>query len=310
MEKTAGRRVNRRRGARRAALGEREKRRLIQLGACLALFLTVFLTRGAQRLGTLREELSAALQGDADFRAAFVDLGWSIASGRPLGDTLDQLWTDVFLPAEKPAPASWRGGAVYRAALAGLRSDGGGSGLLSLAPAEEVRPDPMAGSAAPPPQAEPAVIHVDYTGPELPENTTMDRYALGLGETATPVLGRLTSPFGWREHPIEGGEKFHCGVDLTADSGTDVLAFAAGKVDYIGESDVYGQYLQLRHDNGVTTFYAHCSKLCVQQGQTVAAGEKVAESGATGEVTGPHLHFEVKKDGVRLDPTYYIDTLE
>lgn len=87
-----------------------------------------------------------------------------------------------------------------------------------------------------------------------------------------------------------------------------MLAFAAGTVEYIGESDSYGQYLQLRHDNGVATFYAHCSKLCVQQGQTVEAGEKVAESGATGEVTGPHLHFEMTKDGVRLNPAYYIES--
>ena len=79
-------------------------------------------------------------------------------------------------------------------------------------------------------------------------------------------------------------------------------------VDYIGESDIYGQYLQIRHEGGLTSFYAHCSKLCVQQGQTVAAGEKVAESGATGNATGPHLHFELKLDGVLLNPTYYIET--
>ena len=58
----------------------------------------------------------------------------------------------------------------------------------------------------------------------------------------------------------------------------------------------------------MTSFYCHCSKLCVQQGQVVAAGEKVAESGATGNVTGPHLHFELKLDGVLLDPLYYIET--
>ena len=119
----------------------------------------------------------------------------------------------------------------------------------------------------------------------------------------------LSSGFGWRDHPIEKEERFHYGVDLAADTGTPVLAYASGTVDYIGESDIYGQYLQLRHDNGVTSFYAHCSKLCVQQGQQVTVGEKVAESGATGDVTGPHLHFELKKDGIRLNPLYYIQTL-
>lgn len=79
-------------------------------------------------------------------------------------------------------------------------------------------------------------------------------------------------------------------------------------MDYIGESPEYGLYLQLSHAGGLTTFYCHCSKLCVQQGQSVAVGEKVAESGATGNVTGPHLHFEMKLNGVRLNPVYYIQT--
>lgn len=320
MVKAAGQRIYRKRGGQRAVLGEREKRRLTQLGICVILFAAVFLARGTDRLGALREELAFALRDNADFRGAAVDLDWSLASGQSVGKTLGSLWNDVFLPTEKESPASWREGLVYRSAREGLSGGEGAADLLRGATPERTLSDPMAGSGALPaagsqpelpagPQPEPAVIHVEYTGPELPDNTTMDRYALGLDETVAPVLGRLTSAYGWREHPIEGGEKFHCGVDLKADIGTPVLAFASGTVDYIGESDVYGQYLQLCHDNGVTSFYAHCSKLCVQQGQQVTVGEKVAESGATGEVTGPHLHFELKKDGVRLNPAYYIETL-
>ena len=79
-------------------------------------------------------------------------------------------------------------------------------------------------------------------------------------------------------------------------------------VDYIGESPAYGLYLQIQHANGVTSFYAHCSRLCVQPGQQVAAGEKVAEVGDTGEVTGAHLHFEVKVNGELVDPSDYIET--
>ena len=119
---------------------------------------------------------------------------------------------------------------------------------------------------------------------------------------------RVSSASGWREHPIEGGEKFHAGVDLAAPSGDPIGAFADGVVDYIGESPAYGLYLQLRHDGGVTSFYAHCSKLCVQQGQTVTLGEKIAEVGDTGETTGAHLHFELRLDGELLNPLYYIET--
>ena len=129
-----------------------------------------------------------------------------------------------------------------------------------------------------------------------------------MDETVTPALGWVSSTFGWREHPVDGEERFHNGVDLAVNSGTPVQAFAAGTVDYIGDSPEYGLYLQISHAGGLTTFYCHCSKLCVQQGQTVAAGEKVAESGATGNVTGPHLHFEMKLNGVRLNPLYYIET--
>lgn len=316
MAKTAGRRMYRR-GAQRVVLGEREKRRLIQLGICVAIFTTVFLSRGSERLGALHGELSSILRGDADFHGALVDLDWSVNAGRSWGKVLNGLLTGVFLPDAQTPPAS-REGATYHAARAALRT-GSIPALLRGTVREALPPDPMAGSGVtaaseapaqtqPEPVAEPAVVYANYTGPTLPDNTTMDRYALGLEKTTTPLVGRLTSAFGWREHPIEGGEKFHCGVDLKADTGTPVLAFASGTVDYIGESDIYGQYLQLRHGNGVTTFYAHCSKLCVQQGQKVTVGEKVAESGATGEVTGPHLHFEMKKDGVRLNPAYYIET--
>lgn len=316
MEKTAGmprtgRRVYQRSRGERTALGEREKRRLVQLGACLALFLVVFTARGADRLGTLRTGLSTVIRADADFRAAVTDLDWAAAAQRPLGETLGGLWTDLCLPESRTAPRR-REGALYRGTAERLRREPALTGWKQAPAEEEPLRDPMEDSGAAPipvPEPEPEVVHMDYTGPALPDNTTMDRYALKLAETVTPVMGVVSSGFGWREHPIDGGEKFHCGVDLAVDNGTPVRAFAAGTVDYIGESEIYGQYLQLRHDNGVTTFYAHCGKLCVQQGQEVAAGEKVAESGETGKVTGPHLHFELKKDGVRLEPLYYIETL-
>ncbi len=142
--------------------------------------------------------------------------------------------------------------------------------------------------------------------PEEAEDQTED--PLGVGETVAPVMAPVSSGFGLREHPIEGGEKFHNGLDLAANYGTDIKAFAAGVVDYIGESPAYGLYLQIQHANGVTSFYAHCSRLCVQPGQQVAAGEKVAEVGDTGEVTGAHLHFEVKVNGKLVDPSDYIGT--
>lgn len=329
MEKTTGRRVDYRRRGQKAALGEREKRRLLQLGVCLALFLTVFFAKGLDRLTALRQELTQVLRADVDFEAAFADLGWSLASGKSVGQSFGGLWTDVFLPKERENLPIWGEGPLYCVQQEKLQTaNDTPERLLRVGREEKTPDDPMAASGVqaepeqvptpepelpaeptPEPTEEPAVVTMNYTGPALPDNTTMDRYALGLKETVSPVDAAMTSGFGWREHPISGGEKFHYGVDLAVDTGTPVRAFAAGTVEYIGESDIYGQYLQLDHGGGVTSFYAHCSKLCVRQGQTVTVGEKVAESGATGEVTGPHLHFEMKKDGVRLNPAYYISLL-
>ena len=183
--------------------------------------------------------------------------------------------------------------------LLSARGDLAGCGGV---PQPEVTPEPT-------PTPEPAVEHVDYTGPALPDNTSMDKYRLDVGETVSPVMGVLTSPFGWREHPVDGEEKFHNGVDLAVNTGTQVKAFADGVVDYIGDDpDQYGLYLQISHANGVKSFYAHCSQLLVSQSQTVKAGDTVALSGDTGNTTGPHLHLELRFNGVRINPIYYIET--
>ncbi len=305
------------------SLGTREKRRLVQLAICLVLFLGVFIGKGIfpDQMVQFRDKTLELIRSDTDFKAVFASLGRSISSGEPVLDTLEGLWIEVFGGGEGITVTSMD---LEKAALYQRQTEALTSGTTTMAarfgipmPAdqdaekteepevqEETEPEPT-------PEAEPAVVHVDYEGPALPDNATMDKYnldVLGVGETVTPALGWVTSDFGWREHPVDGGEKFHNGVDLGVNTGTPVLAFAGGVVDYIGESDIYGQYLQIRHEGGLTSFYAHCSKLCVQQGQTVAAGEKVAESGATGNATGPHLHFELKLDGVLLNPTYYIET--
>lgn len=113
---------------------------------------------------------------------------------------------------------------------------------------------------------EPAIVHVEYNGPTLPDNIIMNRCnlkILGAEETVTPALGWVSSDLGWREHPINGGEEFHNGVDLAVNDETDVLAFADGTVDCIGDSPVYGLYFQLGHPGGLKGFYVYCSELLV-----------------------------------------------
>ena len=326
-------RVGRRRPAERSkgttgqkkVLGPRERRRAIQLVVCLALFLAVFVGKGIfpQRLASLRQELLELLQTDTDFQSAFSQAGASISQGEPVLDTLEGLWVDVFAGGGSMSGGLGSLAAAQAAALSGFGHKTGAT-LVNRMPEETPAlaatpaptptpvstPEPTATPApTPTPGPVPTAEHVDYTGPALPANTSMDKYDLALGETVSPVVGVLTSSFGWREHPVDGEEKFHNGVDLAVNMGTQVLAFAAGTVDYIGDSpDDYGLYLQIDHGNGVKSFYAHCSQLLVRQGQTVAAGEAVALSGDSGKTTGPHLHLELKVDGVRINPIYYIET--
>lgn len=124
---------------------------------------------------------------------------------------------------------------------------------------------------------------------------------------AFPLPGRVyehTSGYGWRTDPMGGqGTDFHTGVDLAVGQGTAVLAAADGVVRFAGWHDSYGNYLRILHAGGDETIYAHMQYLFVRTGQRVAAGEALGTVGATGNATGPHLHFELLHKGIRYDPT-------
>ncbi len=119
-----------------------------------------------------------------------------------------------------------------------------------------------------------------------------------------PAATWATSPYGWRTDPVQGaGDDFHTGMDLHADEGTPVLAAADGVVRRAGRGVSYGNYLRVLHANGDETLYAHMQYLFVRAGQSVHAGEVLGTVGHTGNVTGPHLHFELLHEGWRYDPT-------
>ncbi len=117
---------------------------------------------------------------------------------------------------------------------------------------------------------------------------------------------RLTSPFGYRYHPISGQLDFHYGLDLAAPEKTMIFAAVGGIVQVADTHDSYGNYLVIDHYNGFSTLYAHCSKLLVQKGDLVGRGEKIALVGHTGEATGDHLHFEIRLHGIRYDPLWIL----
>jgi murein DD-endopeptidase MepM/ murein hydrolase activator NlpD len=122
-----------------------------------------------------------------------------------------------------------------------------------------------------------------------------------------PVEGTLTSPFGERDHMMGGGgTQFHAGIDLSVPAGTAVRAAQEGIVVFAGYHGAYGKAVKLDHLNGFSTLYAHNSRVLVHVGQTVKAGQAICLSGSTGRSTGPHLHFEVHKDGWPVDPLQYL----
>ena len=121
-----------------------------------------------------------------------------------------------------------------------------------------------------------------------------------------PINGVLTSAFGYRIHPKRKKRHFHSGIDLAAKKGTPISCAGAGKVVFAGWKTGYGYVVMVDHGKGYETLYAHCSKLAVTTGQTVSAGKIVAYVGRTGVATGPHLHFEVRKNGVYRNPLKYL----
>lgn len=112
----------------------------------------------------------------------------------------------------------------------------------------------------------------------------------------------ITSPFGWRVHPVTGEYSFHTGVDIAADEGSIIPALFDGTVIWAEERGGYGNCVLLQHENDRYTLYAHCSALNVFPGQQVGAGYTIAYIGSTGRSTGPHLHLEYWVNGEYVDP--------
>lgn len=117
---------------------------------------------------------------------------------------------------------------------------------------------------------------------------------------------RITSKYGYRVNPVTNAYGFHSGLDMAAPEGTPIYAAFSGTVETVSESNGRGKYLILTHNNGLQTIYCHCSAILVEAGTKINGGEKIAEVGATGQATGPHLHLEVLLNGMRYDPAWLL----
>ena len=126
------------------------------------------------------------------------------------------------------------------------------------------------------------------------------------GSWPVPGYSRVSSPFGYRIHPVLGVKKLHTGIDIPAPTGTPAVAVANGTVIYSGVQGTYGNTVMIKHDNGLVSLYAHNSSLVVRVGDKVKKGQVVSKIGSTGRSTGPHLHFEIRVNGTAHNPLSYL----
>lgn len=134
------------------------------------------------------------------------------------------------------------------------------------------------------------------------QNTTI---IVAPGKMIRPVGAGITSPFGYRTHPIYGDARLHAGIDFGASYGTAIKSAKSGTVIFAGSMSGYGNVIIVDHGGGLSTLYAHQSGFAVGLNATVSQGQTVGYVGATGQVTGPHLHFEVRSNGTPVDPMNY-----
>ena len=135
----------------------------------------------------------------------------------------------------------------------------------------------------------------------ISRDALMDAYP-----TAWPADGWLTSRYGFRRSPLPGSKPFHTGIDVAANYGTAIRATADGVVVSARFREAYGWTVEIDHGFGIGTLYAHCSRVLVDEGDEVSRGEVIARLGATGRATGPHVHYEVHRDDVPVDPEPYL----
>ena len=315
------------RHGKRETLSPGEKRHLVQLVACGSIFVLLVAVKLLLpgRMAQVNERLTGMLEQNIDVQGVFSAVGRAVSGEADVNVALQDMYQAVFDPQEAPAveasaPAGGAAGDARRPAAIEPRracrpGAGGRDGWRDLpaAAAGTAETAQTGGAEAAEPTetasqdtAEAATLaYVLYSDQNLPDNVCLEQALLGF-DYCTPVMGTLTSSFGYREHPVEGEERFHYGVDIGAAAGTEIGCFADGTVTAVGESSSYGKYITVSHQGGFSTLYAHCSKILASSGDTVKEGEAIAEVGETGIATGPHLHFELHQGSQYLNPIYYV----
>lgn len=257
-----------------------------QFYICSAIFIALTIVRVSSPAlaDRISDEISRALYMEQEHTETAVEFGKSLAEGDAIETFLERF--DKSTPVQPSA------------------AEAEPSPTSTAEPAPNPTPTPT-----PQPTVHPAVAaflesQSAYSDCAVPESVSYERPELPF-DYASPVSGVKSSGFGYRLHPIKNEVKYHYGTDLAADTGTPITAFADGTIVAQGDSDSFGKYVMIDHPDGYRTLYAHCSELCMSCGN-VKKGSTIALVGSTGAATGPHLHFELERDGIYLNPEFYI----
>ena len=280
------------------------------------------------RLAQVNGRLTGMLEQNMDVRAVFSAVGRAVSGEADVDVALQDVYQAVFRPQElspaveaAAAPAGEEVDLLPPDVMAPLRSFRSGTGtsdgwLLPPSPEQEngtgeekeaAAEDPAQTDAADDPEAS-TLAYVLYSAENLPEDVCLEQSVLGF-DYCTPVMGTLTSGFGYREHPVEGEDRFHYGLDIGAAAGTEIGCFAAGTVSAVGGEQQLRKICHGVPSGGI--LHPVCPLLqdpgllrgCRGGG---GGGEPIAEVGETGMATGPHLHFELHKGSEYLNPIYYV----
>lgn len=154
-----------------------------------------------------------------------------------------------------------------------------------------------------------AILEAKIRAITMPNSEFNIQYTGGVMIWPVAISGsRITSYYGTREHPVEGVIRLHQGIDIgSVGYGAPVVAAMDGVVTYSGELGTYGNCVIIQHGHGIVTLYAHGQKVLKEYGEEVKQGDIIMETGSTGRSTGPHLHFEVRIDGITIDPLIYVE---
>ena len=250
--------------------------------------------RGVDLRATAGEPVVAAMGGTVTFAGLVAGVGWiTVDHGAGLSTTYGPIEPRLVGAGTVVAAGEWLG---FLAAGAkhldwGARLDGGyidPVGLLGRWETYLTTPDDSAGL------------------PVLGGVAAAGAGRAAPGRLAVPAAGPRTSDFGMRTHPVTGEQRLHAGLDIAGPAGAPIRAAAAGAVTFAGSLSGYGTTVTIDHGGGISTLYAHQSQVAVGAGQQVSAGQVIGRIGATGLVTGPHLHFEVRAGGTPQDPAGWL----